>query len=104
MSSRIKDEVIAEVEKITLRHDLHLDQRLDHDLGITGDDAAELIDNIHHQFGTRFEGFVFRNYFSDEPDLITSWLERIFKSLIREKPLTVRHLAKVVEAGAWFDP
>lgn len=46
--------VLEEIRKVTLLRDLQLHQRLYHDLGLTGDDACELLDNINARFGTTF--------------------------------------------------
>lgn len=104
MADLLEAAVLEEIRKITGRKELQLFQRIYHDLGLTGDDACELLDNIHARFGTTFHKLDFHQYFTDEPDLLTSLLEQLFKSLIKEKPVTIQHLVEVVRAGQWFDP
>lgn len=104
MIDAIEAEVLQELKRITLLEDFELEQRLYHDLGITGDDAYELLENIQKRFGTNFRKLDFHKYFSADPDFITGLIERWFPSVITEKPVTIRHLVDVVRAGHWFDP
>ena len=77
--------------------------RLWHDLRISGDDAIELFEDIHRQFGTNFFDFEFEPYFPDESEglfaPVTEWLHPG-----RWKALTFGHLVQVVDAGTWFEP
>lgn len=104
MTDPIEAGVLEEVHQIIGPEKLHLSQRLYHDLCITGDDAYELLENIQKRFGTKFDGLDFHEYFSAEPDILTSIIEKWFPSVISEKPVTIRHLVEVVRAGQWFDP
>lgn len=80
------------------------DTRILQDLGIDGDDADEFLEAVHKTFGTRFEGFNFSTYFSNQEigngDV---WLRRLGFEDAR-KPLTVGHLVDVIIRGSWFDP
>jgi hypothetical protein len=67
------------------------------DLGIEGDDAVELIEWLHKEFGTSFAGLDMRNYFDDEGIEAVGW----FRS--RRRPIPIAHIVNVVERGAWFD-
>jgi hypothetical protein len=76
------------------------ESRLSHDLKIDGDDAHDLIEAVHKEFGTSFAGMEMRDFFLDEDPLAILFGFGRGK----KKPLTVRHLLKVIENGAWFDP
>jgi hypothetical protein len=72
---------------------------------VDGDDADEFLKEVVGRFGTSFEGFDFRPYFTDEgvEPLMRHWALKLgFNDY--KRPLTVRHLAKVVERGRWFGP
>jgi Protein of unknown function (DUF1493) len=69
------------------------------DLNIQGDDANELIDEIHREFGTSFSGMDMRKFFKDEGMGVALGFWRQGKL-----PLTVRHLCNVIERGCWFEP
>ncbi len=77
--------------------------RLWHDLRISGDDADELLEDIHRQFGTNFFDFDIEPYFPDELEglygPVTEWLHPG-----RWKAFTFGHLVQVVKAGKWFEP
>jgi hypothetical protein len=76
--------------------------RVYQDLLISGDDAGDLLDRIHKEFGTSFEGFEFGDYFFNEPDAFVYVILRLF-GWAPKKTLSVRHLVEVVEAGQWFE-
>ena len=80
--------------------------RIYHDLHIAGDDAAELLEDIAKRYGVSFEELDFHRYFPNDLDaFIYFWARRLFG--YRDKvhvPMTVGHLAAVVQRGAWFDP
>lgn len=78
--------------------------RIYFDLGIYGDDAWELLEEIHNRFGTRFEGFDGPTYFPEEMGTAGKWIAWLFGKPEPWKPVTFGHLFKVVEAGRWFDP
>jgi len=74
------------------------------DLGIGGDDAGELLDEIHASFGTRFDGFEFDLYFPNETEALGEHYARLLGFKSRRKPLPVGHLVSVIEHGQWFEP
>jgi Protein of unknown function (DUF1493) len=76
--------------------------RIHEDLRIAGDDAADLINRIHNEFGTSFDGFEFDEYFPNETEAIF-YLLLIPLGLNRKKSISVRHLVEVVNAGKWFE-
>jgi hypothetical protein len=75
------------------------------DLFVVGDDLYEIIIEIVKQHGTSFEGFCFDRY---APNEATAFFYYIATGLGYCKnsfpPLTIEHLAKVVERGEWFEP
>jgi hypothetical protein len=79
--------------------------RLFHDLRVYGDDAYELLQQIHDAFGTSFRDLDFCAYFPNETE--GGWTYRIdafFRPSYRKKPLTLGHLVAVIEHGQWFEP
>jgi len=79
-------------------------QRLYHDLGLSGDDANEIFDAVSGQFGVRFSGLRFQDYFPDESEGFTDRLERMIGVAKPRKAITVGHLAAVAARGEWFEP
>lgn len=75
-----------------------------HDLNITGDDADELMQEIEKKFGTRFDGFIFQDYFPDEFGSWPLWILRLFGRQPKQKKLSVGHLVAVIDRGHWFPP
>ena len=80
------------------------DSALLQDLGIAGDDAWELLEDINLRFGTDFSKMPFSAYFLDETEALgVHWVKLIGRRSSR-RPLTVRHLGNVIDQGVWFDP
>lgn len=69
---------------------------LENDLGITGDDASELIMAFSSKYKINIDNFIFSRYFYDEPNAFTVQSSDI-------SPLTVGDLAKAIEAGKLDD-
>jgi hypothetical protein len=80
------------------------DTRLYHDLSISGDNASELIDDIHREFKTDLIGMRFWDYFPEEADAFLEHIGRLLGFRSRRKPLTVAHLSLVVKEGSWREP
>jgi hypothetical protein len=74
-----------------------------HDLWIAGDDAGELLEEIHAKFGTSFKGLDFHSYFPDDLDATCYWIGSWFGLKDKRKSLSFGHLARVIEAGSWFE-
>mgnify|MGYP000010461983 CR=1 FL=1 len=72
--------------------DIQLDNLLEDDLGITGDDASELIHAFSKKFNVDISNFIFSNYFYDEPSAFSNFSGR-------KKPITVNHLLKAIQEG-----
>lgn len=64
-------------------------------LGVTGDDAEELIFAFSRKFGVDISNFLFGNYFNNEPNVFT-----IPRKLL---PFTIGHLEKAMIAGRLDD-
>ena len=85
--------------------ELYPDSRLEQDCGVTGDDAWELIEAIHNQFGTDFSELALDQYFRQEGEGLFSSLFNRFRAKHRKAfPVTIGHLFTVVEAGKWIKP
>lgn len=78
--------------------------RIYHDLGIGGDDAWELLDDVREEFGVDFSNFNFSKYFPDESEALPEKIARAFKLGPKRPPLTVDHLLKAIEVGRWEEP
>jgi hypothetical protein len=83
---------------------IRLDSRLLHDLGITGDDAEELLDEFASRFEVEMEGFSFDEYFTGEPSVLHFlWVLGVRKKPIWEdkKELTVSELVEAAHRRRW---
>lgn len=81
---------------------LTLELSLFHDLGVTGDDAAELLENFSCDFGVDLNEFEFQVYFGNESSVPLSEmiLEIICKkSSEKFKRLEIQDLVKAAETG-----
>jgi len=75
-----------------------------HDLGISGDDAFEMLEEIGKRFDVSFAGFQFDRYFPREVEALGEHFSRLLGRRPKRERLTIQHLAYVVERGAWFAP
>ena len=82
------------------------DTLLREDLGVDGDDWDEILVTITQHWGdTDFTSFNFYDYFREEPQLHALYIcLKDFWSGKRLRPLTVGHLAAVIDRGQWFEP
>jgi|688.fasta_scaffold244366_1 hypothetical protein len=82
------------------------DTLLREDLGVNGDDWDEILVAITQRWGeTDFTSFNFYDYFREEPQLhaLYIWLKDFWNGKCL-RPLTVGHLAAVIDRGQWFEP
>lgn len=100
----LRDEFLEILKRISGRNKISSSCYLYHDFGIIGDDADELFEEIEKKFSTKFDGFVFHEYFPDEYGSWPLWLMRLFRCEPKQKKLSVGHLLAVVERGHWFPP
>ena len=75
-----------------------------HDLGIGGDDASELFEDLLSAFPIDMTGFEFSRFFPEEADAMWEYWAAKVGLGTKRPPLTIRHLAKVAKAGVWKDP
>jgi len=68
------------------------DTLIEDDLGVTGDDAEDLIIMFSKRYNVKIDNFAFSKYFYGEPNPFVSQNHKI-------KPLTVGHLEKALIAG-----
>lgn len=112
MSSRLIDQETQKQLQAIFREQARLQEdelfpgaRLEHDCGITGDDAWELLEAIHEKFGTDFSSMDFAQHFHGEGEgLLSALLNPARERARKAYPVTVGHIYKVVEAGKWFMP
>lgn len=65
--------------------------RIEDDLGVTGEEAEDLISAFSSRFGVDISSFKFENFFYAEPS--------VFINEDRKSLLTVGHLQKAIEVG-----
>jgi hypothetical protein len=84
---------------------LKLGTRIEEDLGMTGDDAAEFLEEFSRRFGVELAGLEFHKHFGAE-GCNPLWL--LFPPAWLEDhgnyPVTVDHLVRVAEVKRWFSP
>ena len=68
------------------------DTLIEDNLGVTGDDAADLILNYGKKFNVDIGNFIFSKYFNDEPSIFST-------DKRQNKMLTVGHLEKGIITG-----
>lgn len=78
---------------------------INYDLELMGDDADLYMQKFFESFGIDQNGFDFDKFFHQEMGLKYLYY-KIFSpnSLKNKRALTLEHLTKVAELGAWFDP
>ena len=65
---------------------------IEDDLGVTGDEAEDLIVNFAKRYSVNVDKFVFVDYFYDEPSSLGFQNHSV-------KPFKIRHLEKAIIAG-----
>ncbi len=65
---------------------------IEDNLGVTGDEAEELIRNFAKTYNINIDNFVFMNYFFEEPNIYNSSGRTL-------KPFTVGHMEKAIIVG-----
>jgi hypothetical protein len=98
------EEVRLHVVRASGSHKVLPQSRLWHDLRVGGDDAWELIEKLVDSFGTSFTSMAFSDFFPDETEAFGAHWGMVFGFRSDKTPVTVQHLADVVERGHWFDP
>jgi hypothetical protein len=101
----IERDLIPMIQRMKCSRDpIPLSTAIYQDMGLGGDDAGELLDEIHARFGTSFSSLNFPDYFPNESEVM--WCHWAKKLGFRQnfKRLTVAHLVAVIERGEWFEP
>lgn len=65
--------------------------QIENELGITGDEAIELIENISKKFNVDISAFDFKKYFHPEP--------RFFNKYGKVEPLTIQNIQDSIISG-----
>lgn len=82
-------------EAMIRKYDFTLETRIEKDLGVTGDDAAELIEAFAKEFQVDVSRFVFHDYFGPEgTDIFCQYPDAQTR-----KKLTIGDLEEAVELG-----
>ena len=88
--------------------DLTSETRLLHDLGIFGDEAEEVLEDMHKKYPFEYSEFVFDDYFPSEFSNNFSGIFSIFNHIVPTrvklvknfyKPMTIAYLAKSLQSG-----
>lgn len=85
---------------------LRADTRLEEDLGMTGDDAAEFLEAFAQEFEVNLAGIMFHKHFGPESGPIL-FMPRSMREEMRDLgkyPVTIGHLIDVAAAKEWFCP
>jgi len=72
---------------------IEINTLIENDIGVTGDDADELIVNFSNKYHVDISNFIFKDYFYDEPHMFNIIPNRHIK------PLKVGHLLNAIIAG-----
>lgn len=103
MSEQIFDRLKAFIIKETAVHDeeITMDTQIEHDLGITGDDAVDFMIAYGKAFNVDVSNFMAGDYFSGEGGSLLSTIIGAFtgKKESQKKALTVGHLEKGITSG-----
>jgi transcriptional regulator with XRE-family HTH domain len=65
--------------------------QIENDLGVTGDDAIELIQKIATLYDIDIENFNFKKYFHDEPSFLSKYREIV--------PITIGDILEAIKIG-----
>ncbi|HEY3800714.1 MAG TPA: DUF1493 family protein [Caulobacteraceae bacterium] len=101
----VAEVVMALVRRVSGAETIDAGTRLFHDLGLTGEQAIELLSQVGATFDVSFSAFERDRYFPDDDEAVGDELSRLLSLAPRDKaPFTVGHLIAVAETGGWFDP
>ncbi|MFW2476864.1 MAG: DUF1493 family protein [Sediminibacterium sp.] len=96
-SFKTNDALIDFIRKQIREFKMSIDKstQIEKDLGVTGEEAEELIHEFSKSFNVDISNFMFSKYFNDEPHLLFNGMDK--------KPLTVGHLEKAIAIGKLND-
>jgi hypothetical protein len=78
--------------------------RLEEDLHVSGDDAAELIEAFVKRFKIENGDFTFQRYFFEEGYNLFFFIDCLFRRKrrnVEKEPLTVAMLQRTIDLGVW---
>jgi hypothetical protein len=78
------------------RGQLSLDTALNQELGVDGDDAAELLEAFARKFGVDLSRFPYDRYFGNETTMLS-----VFEIGSSTAPLTIRDLVQMADQRTW---
>lgn len=84
-----------------------LTSRLEEDLGVTGDEAAALLDAFARHYQVNLDGLEFAKHFGAEslnPQLLFFLPRKWWGKDYGHYPVTVEHLVRVAAAKHWITP
>jgi hypothetical protein len=87
-------------------HDFRSGTRLEDDLGMTGDDAAEFLEAFAEEFEADLTGIEFHKHFDPEGIPLLFWPPGLANHMkdLGHFPVTIGHLIEVASAKRWFCP
>lgn len=96
MSELVKEQIFEFIidELGSYSFPMSLETQIENDLGITGDDAIDLIDNLSKRFGFKIDDFKPEIYFYPEPGFLQ------LNHQGNRKPLTLGHIYNAVLSGS----
>jgi hypothetical protein len=86
---------------------LRPETRLEEDLGMTGDDAAEFLEEFAEEFQVNLTGIEFHKHFGPEGCGPTLFWPRTLKEALKDHgkyPVTIGHLIDIALANRWICP
>ena len=87
------------------RDAIFLNSRLESDLGCTGDDATELLEELREIFDIDFTGVNIDDFISPEVEGILGFIfNRAQVNHRKAFPVTVLHIIEISNKGKWFAP
>lgn len=69
IKEKISEDLICFIREKINDYQIHMESNslLEDDLGITGEEASELIGSLNTKFHINIDNFIFSNYFYEEP-------------------------------------
>lgn len=100
--SDIKFHLIELISRHTRRKSVTPDNDLEWDLGITGDDAVDLILEYGRAFNVDVATFQYDNFFHEEGLSFVILIKKLFRRPKGRKPFTLQHLLNGIETGVLY--
>jgi acyl carrier protein len=104
MMMKSKIGLITAFFKKEIRRDVNPKDRLYQDLGFSGIDLSDVLSRFSKEFNVDLSNIDFSDYMLDEIGLRYYYYKWFKPEKLKRKPITIEHLARVVEKGSWFYP